>query len=366
MSSAPGSPNEMALMLADDIEGVAEALGISVAHRDRRKLYCFSPWNAHHKPKLEIEVYPLAGKWNDWIEGKFGDALGLVACVLTRTCDPKNRAAIGEAMKWARDYFGLAATSDIDKASWAKRRAEAEARAAAARAKAARELGESRKTAQGLWLHARPLEKGDAGWAYLAARGIDLDLFSRRPRAVRLSPEQPWRDVRTGDVAHVGPALMSAMTLHGGAFGSLHRTWIDPSRPGEKADIDPARKMWPASEGAAIRLWRGDSGLSEGDADKAGLIEDTVLCEGVEDGLSIALMTPEYRIHAVGSLGGLLSYHPGRSVRRLIIAADNDWGKPQAQASLDRACERLAREFGKSISIARSPVGKDFNDLLRG
>lgn len=361
MSPPPGpDARELSLMLADDIERVCEALNLDVARRSRRTLFCHSPRATHHSPKLEVEVWPKAGKWNDWIAGRYGDALGLVAYALFAE-DPKDRAAIGKACGWAREYFGLA---DVDQGAWAKRREEAQARAARRHQAAARELSQARSTAFGLYLQAPPIEPGDAGWAYLLARGIDLAQLPRRPRAVHVSPAQNWYD-DAGELAHVGPALLAPMNRRA-KFMSLHRTWIDPLRPGEKADLPTPRKMWPESDGAAIPIWRGETGLSEAEALKAGVTEDMILCEGVEDGYSLALMTPELRVHAAGSLPGLLSYEPPRHVRRIIVAADNDWDKPQAQALLRRALTRLSGECGKAVSVSRSPEGKDFNDLLRG
>lgn len=354
-------------MLADDIARVAEALNLDVRSTSRRKLTCMSPF-APGKAKLEIEVWPKPGKWNDWITGRFGDALGLVAYALGHE-DPKTKTGLRQAILWAKDYFGLNAPA-FDRDAWIRRRQAAEARAKTAEEKARRELAEHRKVAMGLWLAAEPLKPEDAGWAYLLARGIDLRQLPRQPGAIRFSALQPWHD-EDGQVRHVGPALMSAMSLADGKFGSLHRTWIDPDQPGEKADLsqihDKAapRKMWPSSSGSAIRLWRGESGLSEREARGKGLIEDMVICEGVEDGLSIALMTPELRVAAAGSLPGILSFIPPKHVRCITVAADNDWSNPQAAPLLQRACERLATDFGKAVRIARSPEGKDFNDLLR-
>lgn len=356
---------ELALMLADDIEAVVDALGLDVRRREGRRLVCFAPWNAHKTPKLEIELAPLRGKWNDWVEGKYGDALGLVACVLAGRCEPKDKKALAEAIRWGKGFYGME-TQAFDAAAFAARKVEAAERARKAQAKAARELSQHRVTAKAHWLAGRPLVAGDAGWEYLRARGVDLADLPRLPRAIRLGLDAPYIDLETGEVLHVGACLLSAMTLTSGEFGSLHRTWIDPARPGQKADLPNPRRMWPSSRGAAVRLWRGASGLTDKQAAAAGLVEDLVLCEGVETGLSIALMTPELRVYAVGSLAGLSSFEPPKFVRKLIIAAENDWGNETAQKALAAGCKRFTEEFGKAVALARSPEGNDFNDLLRG
>ena len=365
MSHDP-DPAEISTLLADRIEEVIRSLALDVDKWGRRKAYCFPPWINHPKPKLEVELHPRPGKWNCWIDGKRGDALDLVAAVLSLG---QTRGARGPALKWAREFLGIAGR--YDDAAWKERVAEANRRRQAREAQAARELAEARRTMWARWVHAPLLQPGDHGWEYLKARGVDLGQppFDRRlPRAIRYSPQELWFDPadrsERPDPAHVGPALLSAMTLHDGKFGSLHRIWINPERPGEKADVRAPRKMWPSSEGAAIRLWRGATNLSEGDAHKRKIEEDVVVCEGVEDGLSIALLTPELRIHAAGSLPGLLSYVPPKVTRKLVIAADNDWSKPQAQAMLNEACARFEKEFRVPVFIARSPEGKDFNDVV--
>ncbi len=359
----PELVRDLALRLASDIEDVVSELGIEVAKRSRRTLFCFAPWNSHHNPKLEIEIHPTAGKWNDWIAGRYGDALGLVACCLAGSADAaRDKTALGRAITWAKEYYGYATANPE---AWAEARAAAQAKAKKREAAAARELSQARGTAQGLWLRSADLTPGDPVWSYLLARGIDLAQLPRLPRVLRCSLDQRWHD-EAGDVGHVGPAMMAWMVKADGKGGALHRTWLDPDRPGQKADLAPPRKMWPASDGCVIRLHRGETGLTNAEAVKAGVIEDVTVCEGIEDGLSIALMTPEFRVEAVGSLPGLLSYVPSKHVRKIVVAADNDWGKPQAEALLMRACRRLAEDFGKQVAIARSPEGKDFNDLLRG
>ena len=368
---------ELALRLADEIEAVVTDLRIDVRRRDQRRLYCVPPWGASGKAKLEIEIQPIAGKWNDWIAGRYGDALGLVGCVLTGQPDMKTREARSQGVKWARDRYGLSG-GDYDAGAWRRNVEAAKARAAEAQKAAAWALKRNRGVAEHIWIEADDLrptryngtvaDPGCAGARYLEARGIDFAQLGRIPRAVKLSPRERW--VKFGGEGeaveeHIGPALVSRMDLHAGGFGSLHRIWIDPEREGEKADLDPPRKMWPEAEGTAIRLWRGANFLSENDATAKGHSCPLVVCEGVEDGFSIAMMVPEYRIHVAGSLPGLLAYVPPACASEIIVSADNDWGKPQALALLNRAVTRL-KGMGKPVKVTRSPEGKDFNDLVRG
>lgn len=367
-------PGELSTRLADEIESVVSALGLKY-RRSTGWLRAYAPWSMKKSSKLDIDVSQKLGRWKCWETGKEGDALGLVGCLLTAQPDMRTHAARLEGIRWARDRYGLTG-GEFDKAAWVASVEAAKVRAAEAKKKADAEARRFRDIANAVWINAEPLRPtsrtaegivvpGCDGALYLEARRIDLSAMGRTPRAVRFSPEETWKDPKGDAPDHTGPALVSAMTWPDGSFRCIHRIWIDPTRPGQKADLDPPRKMWPSSHGAAIRLWRGEGGLSEADAIKKGKSGPLVVCEGVEDGLSIALMTPEYRIHAAGSLSGLMSYDVPACASEIIVAADNDWDTPTAMAQLQRAVERL-KETGKPVRIARSPVGKDFNDLLRG
>lgn len=370
MSTDGVTPRELALRLADEIEAVARDLGLDGIRRGRQ-LVCVPPWGDTKKRKLEIELVPIAGKWNDWNGGVSGDALGLVGCVLTCQPDMRTREARREGIKWAKARYGLDG-GDFDRAAWQRNVEAAKVRAAEAAKAAGAKLKRDRGVAQHLWINADPLRpttrthKGCPGARYLEARGIDFDVLGRLPRAIHFSPEERWVQ-KVGDEVvqeHIGPALVSAMTLDNGTFASVHRIWIDPVNEGEKADLDPPRKMWPASEGAAIRLWRGANQLTVNDAVAKGLRMPQVVCEGVETGLSIAMMTPEFRVDAAGSLPGILSYVPPKCASELIVAGENDWGG-QAEVMLRRCIDRFD---GLKIKtrVAFSPEGSDFNDLIKG
>ena len=113
--------------------------------------------------------------------------------------------------------------------------------------------------------------------------------------------------------------------------------------------------------GGAIRLWRGASGKPLRDAPDG---EVVVIGEGIETCLSIALACPELRVLCAVSLVNLGRVALPEQVRRVILAADND-EKPGARAGFLRALEEMAKT-GREVRVARSPVGKDFNDCLQG
>nr|WP_246742939.1 toprim domain-containing protein [Rhodomicrobium vannielii] len=144
---------------------------------------------------------------------------------------------------------------------------------------------------------------------------------------------------------------------------AVHTTFLAPDGSG-KAPIDPKRKIWPLFAGSAIHIWRGETGLPVHQAAKQGLWDRLVIVEGVEDGLSIALACPEFRVWAAGSLGNIGNIRLPRCCGEVIVCADNDWQKPAAMAEFERVLGRLKAQE-RPVHVARSPIGKDFNDVLQ-
>jgi len=366
------SAGQIAERIAEEIEDVLSALKVRfVRPKSGRSIVAWCPWNhpARGDPKLYIDIKRNLGAWIEFRSGAKGDALWLVAMILSG--GRRDRDALGEALSWARDRYGIGKPG-FDRDKWERQAAENRRRAQAREQQYEAELAKDRRRAQAQWLKALPLKEFHHGFRYLQARGVDFKYLGKLPGAVRFEPQARYYE--DGAMIHIGPALCTAMTQADGSFGAVHRTFLDPGDVAKKLDLGvdsrgrqrPARKMWPSSHGCVIRLWRGSSGLSEKEAVANGLIEDVIVCEGVEDGLSLAMIDPKKRIIAAGSLSGLMSLTPPACADTLTIAADNDWGKPQAQAQLDAAVERFAREFRLTVRIARSPEGKDFNDLIRG
>lgn len=114
-----------------------------------------------------------------------------------------------------------------------------------------------------------------------------------------------------------------------------------------------------------VHLWRGETGLPPREAQRQGLWDELVITEGIEDGLSVAIACPSYRVWVAGTLGNIECVRLPECCGGVIVAVDNDWGNPQAAKTLERGLAALARQGRREVKVTRSPIGKDVNDALR-
>lgn len=288
---------------------------------------------------------PRAGKWTDFATGEFGDGLDLVAACLFRG----NKS---HAWHWACSWLGYDGNIPVAQ----ERKPTPEARADAVSDDADRR----RRAAARIWaFEARPSIAGTPNAAYLGARGIDLAVLGRQPRALRFHPSLtygPWRD----NLAF--PAMVAAISGPDGTHIATHRTWIERDVEGvwRKANVENPRLSLGSYGGGSIRIWRGASGkpLREALPD-----EWIVIGEGIETCLSIALACPELRVLSGVSVDNLGGVALPPQARRVILAVDNDQHmgpRLQAQGSAER---HIAA--GREVRLARAQVGNDFNDTLQ-
>lgn len=289
------------------------------------------------------------GWWKDEATGDGGDVFKLIAYV--------NGTDFNGARAWAVEWLGGKAV--IGTAA-PQALANLEARRASVEAREAERLAQSRRRAFAGWLNAVSSLKGTVAETYLATRGIALDALADQPRALRFDPAARHRESE-----QVLPCIVALMTCSRTEQPlAVHRTYLDASGRG-KAAVSPVRKIWPSYTGAAIRIARGETGLPPKDAIKQGLVDRLVICEGVEDGLSLAAACPELRVWAAGALGNVGQIQVPACSDTVIVAADNDWGKPQAAKLLAAGVAALEAQ-GKRVLVARSPLGKDANDAMMG
>ncbi len=295
------------------------------------------------------------GVWSDFSTGEAGDALDLVAQV---RCGGDR----GEAMRWARAWLGEAPPACVPQGAARPAPAAPAPAHAAAIGTAIGTAGDPerearRRRAVALFLAAPEGIAGTPVADYLAGRAIDLAELRRAPRCLRFHPAVFCREA-----GGVLPAMLAAITDAEGQHVATHRTWLAPAGPGawRKAALRDPKMTLGSYAGGAVRVWRGASGKPMRDALPG---EPVAIAEGIETALSVAVACPELRVLAAVSLANMGRIMLPAGLGVVILCADND-GASGARAALERAAVRLVAE-GRAVRVARSPIGKDFNDALR-
>jgi hypothetical protein len=289
---------------------------------------------------VHIGAGPKAGVWMDFSTGESGDALDLIAAVHCRG-DAK------AAYRWALHYLGMASG-----AAPATQRAYAAPKTAKAEP-----ATDYRNAALALYLAAQPSLAGTPADLYLKARGIDLAILGRQPRALRFHPACTCReaDARL-------PALIAAVTDAEGRHVATHRTWLaQHGGVWGKAKLAMPKMTLGTLHGATIRLWRGASGKNLAHAP---IGEPLGIGEGIETCLSVAIACPELRVLCGVSMANIGSVLLPDHVGTVVIFGDNDGANDAARRGLARAVNHFAGT-GRAVRVARSPRGKDFNDAIK-
>lgn len=360
---------EIKQALKDRIEDVCRKL-LPDGGRKGRLWVAHNPITNDHdqSPEFKVALDRDVGAWKDYRTGEKGDVIGMVQYLTA--------SDFKAAMDWARDYLGLRAMSPAERQEM-HRRAEEEARKAARRAEDNRL--KRMRAAEEIW--AAGYQDGarstpeDHARAYFAARGCPLDGIENRDMqtfrfagAQEFWPRAQWayedgrRFKKKPGPGY--PAVLSAMRLPTGQVSAVHMTFLSPLGP-RKLEVsaeENAKIMFGEAKGAMIRISHGPEGEPPETARHAFPL---VLCEGVEDGLSLALALPEARVWAAGSLSAMASAPVWLScVSAVIVSRDNDWEKKTALKQFDAVLEALS-VHGKPIETISSHVGKDFNDMMQ-
>lgn len=348
---------DIARMLAGRIEALCAEI-LPGGHREGAEWVEARRANGGLGDGLRVRLHGArAGVWKHFADaGSGGDALDLVAYVMFAGDKRK-------AIEWAKAYLGL---RGADKAALqtAKKRAVAASKEAFEKDRADRE--KRRKYAHAMWLGSMAYIRGTPADFYLRGRGIALDHLVKIPSSLRFAVS--LRHPSGGE----HPAMVAAINNAAGEFVGVHRTYLDTRRAGsgivtKYAGPGDAKVTLGSYRGGFITLARGASGKPLRDAPEG---DGVILCEGIEDGLTLAMACPEYRVLACVSSSNFANIALPPAIGSVIIAADNDpefitdpAGRPiphPARRSVQAAVDRFMDE-GRAVRVAYAPKGKDFN-----
>lgn len=129
--------------------------------------------------------------------------------------------------------------------------------------------------------------------------------------------------------------------------GAVHRTFFE--RSGERITSN-AKMMQGPCAGGAVTLCEAEGPL--------------VVCEGIETGLSLCsgLLSGPATVWAALSAPGMKALNLPEEAGKLIVATDGD----AAGEDAGRVLASIAHARGWKVSILPAPIGRDWNDILRG
>ncbi len=269
----------------------------------------------HDRRPGSFRVNLRSGRWADFATGECGgDLVSLYAYLFTGGWQGAAARALDD---------GRIAVRPVNAAKVAK--------------SANHDADEARRIARARAIYAAAELIRGAAEAYLLSRALE--------------PVLAWERLRTAVLRYPDrgehPAIIAPVTGASGALEGIQRTFL--TEDGRKLPVRDPKLSLGRVRGGAIRL-----------AEPA---EELVLCEGLEDGLSLAQELPGACVWAAPGAGMLAAMCLPPIVSSVVIAADND--APGEQAAL-RAAERFASE-GRHVRTMRPDAAyKDWNDQLRG
>jgi predicted P-loop ATPase/phage/plasmid primase-like uncharacterized protein len=303
--SNPASVADLAARINNRVADLAQTLlgDPNLGHTTKSQLRYGS------KGSLAVEIAgPRAGRWYDHEAGIGGDGLELI----------KHHKGLpdAEARRWARDWLGDIQHRPAPSTTLAPRTMD-------------RKTSVAEIVASSRGIEASPAE------AYLRNRGIT----AIPPAGIR------FRRFAAGQYG----ALVALATDEAGDVLAVQQVYLTDD--GRKAPVDVVKRTNKAVDGwsdrAAVRLPG---------------IEPLILCEGVENALSIWQATGQETWACLGISN--IARAPVPAGKPVMIAGDGDALDSKANHQRQSAITAL-RARGHDVGVADPPAGSDFNDVLR-
>ncbi|AHE57413.1 hypothetical protein NX02_29225 [Sphingomonas sanxanigenens DSM 19645 = NX02] len=205
--------------------------------------------------------------------------------------------------------------------------------------------------ARRIWDGASPAA-GSPAEVYARSRGIIMPL----PPSIRFTRVYAWIDRENGEVGPDLPALIGAVTDGAGEVIGLQRIFL--AKGGRaKAGMKKPKKSLGRIRGGALRL---DATLV---ANSDLILDEVIITEGPEDGLSLAQEMPDRRVWVALGTAMMPEVQFPPEVRSIVIAGQNDKAGHDA---VKKAGEALVERGFAVRTMFPAPEFKDWNDQLRG
>jgi DNA primase len=318
---------------AKDRHSLSDIIGrhTTLKRRGARELVGLCPFHSERSPSFEVN--DDKGTYHCWGCGKGGDAF--------RFLQDK------EGMTFRQAFEALAgdAFPTISEEERAKRRAATEA-----------ELAERIAEARSIWARSVPAADTPAE-VYVRSRGITMPL----PHNVRFVMTHRWRDPETGETGRDYPAMACALQDRSGALVAVQCVFLQHGgrqkyeRVRDDGTKAKAKLSFGAIVGAAVRL--------NSTADCVAIPSEIIVCEGPEDGLSLAQELPGRSIWVACGTAMMSRIDLPSQVRTVTLAGDNNAAGRAAVAEAQAAYLERAVEVRAMYPDAGF---KDWNDQLRG
>ena len=293
-------------------------------------------------------VGPRRGQWYRHSQNFGGGVISLLAYLLKGCTGEPTKSDLADAFREARVFLGMD-SGEIDHEAAQSAQKEREERRRLQEAERAEDEAKREQDALAIWGDALPIA-GTLAEAYLRRR-IPL-LPETLPDCLRFH-RRLWHDL---DRVHC-PAMVCRVDGEDGGPVGVWRIYLDEN--GNKASVSDAKLGRGPCGGGAVRLFQPTA-------------DGTIaICEGVETGLAIHLLTG-LPVWPCLSAGGMVSFKPPFEITRVLIFPDGDpwkfqdkhgrWLEPTGMRAAREAQERLTGE-GVACLIQPPPAdGRDFLD----
>lgn len=184
---------------------------------------------------------------------------------------------------------------------------------------------------------------GTPAETYLRDRGITRSI----PGTLRFGHPPLWIDNRTGKTGSTCPALVAACQDVDGRVVGVQRIFLTDE--GGVAPLAKPKLSLGQIKGGALRLGPEAS--------------EIIICEGVEDGLTLLQLFPQSTVWVALGAGNMASVMLPPCTRGVVLAGDNNG---PGRCAVEKAREAFEAKHIEVAAIFPAPAYEDFNDQLRG